>query len=1008
MSAQVMLVGGIDLMTPTPVVAAGTLRACLNYEVATRDGYSRIPGFERFDGGPGVAQFRLVMLGMPAVVGQFQFGEPVEYTPAGGGTARNGYVTCIRDGGSSTQITVVFEGGDYAVQAGGSLVGSTSGATATSSTARILFTPTGRQSTLQAALAGLADARRPAVKPVPGAVEADILATFMLRGEVYAIRDLPRIYFEGGYYTDFDEGRFVEIGDDDHQILDVRITGENAGFLIYDPVPGSGTPAQPVGSPALSSLPVSGSIDSGYETIPYSDGLSVSGGLPPYTWTLAEADTGPEPPADIGDLSKVRFLSEQTPAALWRAIEGTGGWERVPGGREMRFTDGTALADITTRAMDIDAQTLATTGWRTPTAVEANGVVASFPANIGSADGATLTATGFGFDAVLPSGAILAGIEVEIVATCSTAGRASDLAVTLLGLYGQPDNKSAGAITSSSTPRTYGGESDLWGIENARRADVVAPGFGVLMAVDVNTAITPVAAVNVASVRARATYAVRGGVDAWVWDGSTDVPIVIDSFLPTSGSAADANLAGFIHLDADLNADKPRLIGSGEQIRTAPGGAGDLIAVTASRDRAVFLPGQLEVDNNRSRYQFEQHNFFGQDKFDAIYGVSGAGPAFCFDGVNIVKIRGPLATADDLPRHVAKHGDSLALGFFGGALLLTAPGNPFEVRGEQGATAIEVGDRIMGLTPMGGDALGILCQSQSVLLRGLTQLSYAKSTLSARRGAIEYTAADMGNVVVADSFGLFLAESPESYAAAERNYLSPRVESWLRERLQATLNNEQRFLRPVAALAVRAKNQYRLFFRDGYILTMTVKESGPVFTTQRYFAPAPSEFSSETPWVVRALGSGIDASGRERLFCSFSGAKAGYLFEIDGGNTFDGDGIPHSIELNPMTPGTATVTRFDRIFAYASGRGYTPLALRRSTDYLSPDGTDSMEFLIGREDRQATITDAPMKGELDFPIEGEEVSLMFHGVSAEEAPHTLQYLRMYTDPRGDSRGHRGE
>lgn len=1002
--------GGLDLTTPAPLSRPGLLRDCLNYETATRDGYTRILGVERFDGGPGVSQYKLAEMSLSSPTGTYAIGEHVSYAGHGG------YIidTTVRAG--LTYITVVFAGGTYDLEQGATLTGTDSGAHGSVLSVRIVFTPRGEQSVLQESLRQLASTRRAQVKPVPGRLEADVLATFMLRGTVYAVRDLPRVYFEGGYYTDANEGQYITIEALQYQILDVRVTGDRIGYVIYDPVPGSGPAATPIGSPTLSSLPVSGSIDEGFRTIPFTDGLSVSGGLPPYTWTLAEEDTGPPPPPEVGDLSEVRFLSEQSPAALWRA-QAAGGWARVPGGRELAFTDGGYLAEISTRALNIDESDIKDTGWTAPSVATINGTNApeaiddgpTDPGDMGNASGSTLLATGFGFADLVPAGAKILGIELQLRRWSATTGFMQDLAATLVGIVGQPDNKSHGAIPGGggSVTTTYGGDSDVWGLENITREDIANPTFGITWSVKRND---PSAgnATRVKGVRVRIHYAERGGTPAYVWDGATDVPIIINLSLPNSGAADDDSLSGVLHIDAAVNANKPRLVQAGEQIRTAAGGGGDLIAIAASRDRPVFLPGQLEVDHNRSRYQTIQTNFYGQDRFDSVWGVSGAGPAFGFDGVNVIKVRSPLSPSDDVPRHIARHGDSLALGFFGGALLTTAIGNPYEVRGEKGATAIEVGDRIMALTPMSGDALGILCQSQSVLLRGLTQLSYYKSTLSAKRGAIEYTAADMGQVIVADSFGLFLADAPESYAAANRNYLSTNVESWLRERLQATLNTEQRFLRPVAALAVRAKNQYRLFFRDGYILTMTQKES-PEFTLQRYYVPSGSEFRADTPWTVRALSSAIDSSGRERLFCSYTGVKGGYVFEIEGGNTFDGSAIPHFIELTPVTPeGGSRITRFDRIFVYGTGCGYAPVSLRRAVDYGATKEGPTADTLLGRHDAAASIREHPIKGSIDFPVEGEELSLRFLGVSGEDAPHTLQYLEMYTDARGPSRGDRGD
>ena len=47
---NVILDGGLDLVRARPAVLPGFIRECLNYEVGWRRGYTRIEGFERFDG----------------------------------------------------------------------------------------------------------------------------------------------------------------------------------------------------------------------------------------------------------------------------------------------------------------------------------------------------------------------------------------------------------------------------------------------------------------------------------------------------------------------------------------------------------------------------------------------------------------------------------------------------------------------------------------------------------------------------------------------------------------------------------------------------------------------------------------------------------------------------------------------------------------------------------------------------------------------------------------------
>lgn len=48
----IQLQGGLDLVTPTLSLPSGVARDALNFEVSITGGYSRIPGYERFDGRP--------------------------------------------------------------------------------------------------------------------------------------------------------------------------------------------------------------------------------------------------------------------------------------------------------------------------------------------------------------------------------------------------------------------------------------------------------------------------------------------------------------------------------------------------------------------------------------------------------------------------------------------------------------------------------------------------------------------------------------------------------------------------------------------------------------------------------------------------------------------------------------------------------------------------------------------------------------------------------------------
>jgi hypothetical protein len=61
---QIQLKGGYDLLTPTLSLPSGAVREAVNFEVSVNGGYTRIPGYERFDGrpAPSAAEFTGIVL----------------------------------------------------------------------------------------------------------------------------------------------------------------------------------------------------------------------------------------------------------------------------------------------------------------------------------------------------------------------------------------------------------------------------------------------------------------------------------------------------------------------------------------------------------------------------------------------------------------------------------------------------------------------------------------------------------------------------------------------------------------------------------------------------------------------------------------------------------------------------------------------------------------------------------------------------------------------------------
>ena len=63
----IKLIGGLDLLTPTLSLKPGVLRDSLNYEVSVTGGYTRIAGYERFDGRPNPSDAAFAAITLSAV-----------------------------------------------------------------------------------------------------------------------------------------------------------------------------------------------------------------------------------------------------------------------------------------------------------------------------------------------------------------------------------------------------------------------------------------------------------------------------------------------------------------------------------------------------------------------------------------------------------------------------------------------------------------------------------------------------------------------------------------------------------------------------------------------------------------------------------------------------------------------------------------------------------------------------------------------------------------------------
>lgn len=347
-----------------------------------------------------------------------------------------------------------------------------------------------------------------------------------------------------------------------------------------------------------------------------------------------------------------------------------------------------------------------------------------------------------------------------------------------------------------------------------------------------------------------------------------------------TGNFKNGDASGTLQLDGtlDIIQGDQRYIGNDWTIHSGDPTDSNLIGYVDDRPEADSvgmsyngLPTQTSVHTNRSRYVFITANFYGDAKLNSIYGANGVGRGFAYNGENFYTIQTQPDAAKDRPRHVAFHHSHLALGFDDGRVDLSVVGSPYDYSGDNGASSWATGDSVTGLLPLTGAILGVFCQKSIVGISGTTVDNFATQTLSPSLGAVEYTVTDMGFPVYANAYGVYTLAQTQQYGDYLGTPMSQPISPWLRPRLVRKYTSDKEV---VVAWPVRSKNQYKLAFSDGYVMSMTMnygQQSAPTFAKQKYFVTSPGVDYGELPLIMYpsiypiAVSSQLDDGGEERI-----------------------------------------------------------------------------------------------------------------------------------------------
>lgn len=951
----VLLSGGLDQQSPNVAAPKGTLRNCLNFEVGTQGGYARIDGHMPHDGsvvGPNVVDF----LYLPVATLQwntiaFNYAEQVRLDITSGdfsGTQQI-IVNCIGwsapFGLTNGVLMLAFTPAQYSAAFNLSSVAVTlaegldSGATVTSGGGIALHKASDGLLTPQnygAYRSNIETRHVASIQPVPGELEASCDASFTYKNNDYAIHDCAAFYFKAGQLGDVCEGHIIKNGANQIGIvLSVTTTagdwtaGTAAGYVvIYDMVPGTPFPAD---GTSLNLWSANGVTDLG-------------------TW------------AQYDGVSDRSLLRDKTRALLYSATlqlsgtsKATSPWERRRLSRELGYTQIGATnplgfgpqgdADysiyeysrlgLNDQNSQLQPVTTAYKFCLTPTSAAPPPAWTNL-ANIQAQDGNVaftpntngystwIKASNFDFSEI-PAGSVVTGLEVVIrrrVTTSATSTRDWSVrlvvpdgngGVTLLGEKANRDVTYPLVLTDA----TYGGATDNWGVQLSR--DMLNnPLFGIYF----EARRTAADIVSVDDIKVRATYIPATRL-VYIRNASAGAPTDIEArvihYTRDSGDATTADQVGVLTLWIGTNeydgtsAGKSRRIGPGEQIRTASGGGGSLLALTTGEDVPTSLPCGAALDANSAKWEIKLANYYADPDAQMVFAVNGTEFAFMYDEQYSVRIRSGRAQNLDKPRHLAHHLNFVHLGFNSGDLLNSAVFRPLTFDAFLGTQVRNVGEPITGLDTLNGQTLGVWTNRAVRGYQGNSPLNYVPIVISPAIGAIEYTVTNLAGVPMwCSTRGVESAATVSAYGDFQTDPLSFSATPWLQDRLQFDSKTGLIDKRPVMAMAVRSKRQFRVYFRDGYVFTVTLYgvEDVPMCTIQRLERGDAVEPYNQAP--VRHVFSGIRDDGSESIFCCFErqnplitdndtndGAHP-YVSLLDCGRTFATKAIPSFIELNPI------------------------------------------------------------------------------------------------------------
>jgi len=271
------------------------------------------------------------------------------------------------------------------------------------------------------------------------------------------------------------------------------------------------------------------------------------------------------------------------------------------------------------------------------------------------------------------------------------------------------------------------------------------------------------------------------------------------------------------------------------------------------------------------KFSFDKANFAGQLVTRRVYGCDGVNPAFGFDGDTLSPIKTGLLP--DAPAYIHFHKNFLFVAQ-GASIFYSAAGNPLKWGATDGGGEIATGDTITGLITLPGSqttaTLCIFMRSNSAFLYGTSPTNFNLVTFNTGIGAVPFSAQNLFDTFFLDDLGVVTLKTSMNWG----NFLP----STLTKNILPFIQRQRGNL--MCSSLNREKSQFRLYFKDGYALCVTV-------LNQQYLGCGLVLF----PDIINCVDTTNLLTETE---ATYAGSLNGFVYQLDVGTSFDGAEIQAS------------------------------------------------------------------------------------------------------------------